>query len=271
MILFVVTVNHQDTMGIALSKRDSQRKSPSGEAYYAPIEEDYPWVWALRDADVLDWKKKYSSDHQKIQSHAQEQSRLPVKISDQLYLGDANSVRRVGQLEEKGITAVLNMAGPMALPKKTLNFLRQNEIRYKSIDSQDEFDYALLAQHCNDARKYMESVLSEGGTCVVHCVAGMNRSVLIVAAFYMLTTRTPVLETIRHIRCQRGNVALQNEGFQEQLVALARRENLLGDEPGKPGSMQDFIPPPPKAMKWMVRDTQSTKQNPLDKLNATVS
>lgn len=64
-------------------------------------------------------------------------------------------------------------------------------------------------------------------------MAGHNRSALIVAVEHLRANRdTNVIEAVRHIRKKRGNVALQNEGFQEQLVAYARIHNLsLGETP----------------------------------------
>lgn len=58
----------------------------------------------------------------------------------------------------------------------------------------------------------------------MHCVAGINRSGVLVAAARMLDERTSVLATVKHCRAQRGSTFLWNESFQEQLVALARRE-----------------------------------------------
>lgn len=87
------------------------------------------------------------------------------------------------------------------------------------------FNYNLLQNDWGEAYEFIQSSTKDGrGKCVVHCVAGINRSGLIVSAYYMLTKRVPVLETVNHVRLQRGNVALCNEGFQQQLVAMARNQ-----------------------------------------------
>merc|ERR1712224_508304 len=106
------------------------------------------------------------------------------------------------------------------------------------------------------------------GKCVVHCQAGLNRSVLIVAAYYMMETRTPVLETVRHVRKQRGNLALCNEGFQQQLVAMARKRDLLGPPPGTEGSaLQEQVPQCPENEWMFAATTAKRKENPLDRLS----
>jgi protein-tyrosine phosphatase len=113
-------------------------------------------------------------------------------------------------LEAHGITAVLNIAGPVALKRKTIN----TGIQYKRITAIDEPDYPLFQNHWQDALDFIKSSTENGkGKYVVHCVARMNRSGLIVTAYYMLNTQTPVLETVKHLRKQRGNMALCNEGF----------------------------------------------------------
>ena len=80
----------------------------------------------------------------------------------------------------------------------------------------------------------------------------------------MVTKRVCVLETVKYVRKQRGNVALCNEGFQQQLVAMAREENLLGTEPGKDGSIIKQTPPPAE-YDWVFAGMVK-KENPLDRL-----
>jgi hypothetical protein len=78
----------------------------------------------------------------------------------------------------------------------------------------------------------------------------------------MLTTQTPVLETVKHNRKQRGNVALCNAGFQQQLVAMARQQTLLGAKPGTEESIIKHVPSPFEN-DW---STAKRRDNPLDKL-----
>ena len=231
--------------------------------------EDWPWIWALADGSVLDWKRGLS--HKEISSQALRQQHLPVEIlPGKLYLGNARNVRDVEGLKELGITAVLNMAGPEALVRQEdQETLKQSGIVYKEIYAEDEPSYPLIDKHWQEAYDFVVAHAAENPCdipqkCVVNCVAGMNRSALVVCAYYMLATRTPVLQTVKHIRHKRGNIALCNEGFQQQLVALARQHNLLGIQPGTAGSIVAEIPPPLEG--FLPLEETTKKANPLDRL-----
>mmetsp|Transcript_46315 Transcript_46315/g.92870 ORF Transcript_46315/g.92870 Transcript_46315/m.92870 type:complete len:121 (+) Transcript_46315:480-842(+) len=103
----------------------------------------------------------------------------------------------------------------------------------------------MLAKHLSEAREFIAAARDSGGKCVVHCVAGINRSGVTVAAEHMLTTRQNVLEVVAHCRKQRGNVFLSNKSFQEELVALARAHDLLGPKPGEQGCIVKNLPQKP--------------------------
>jgi len=243
------------------SKQSSERHEDDSVSYES-IQEDWPWVWAIRNC--IDGKGGLSATQVELQEGRQR--RLPVKITDQVLLGNVACVER-GDLEELGITAVLNAAGPWALRKRTVESFKHRCIIYKRLNAEDEPGYHLLQNHWQEACTFINYATKDGkGKCLVHCVAGMNRSALIVAAHYMLTTKTPVLETVMHIRKQRGNVALCNEGFQQQLVAMARLNGLLGDELGRAGSFVPHAPPPAGYNLATSTSSLPSKDNPLDKL-----
>ena len=69
--------------------------------------DDWPWVWAIRDVEVLDWKRNLSNEDILRTSKAQA---LPVEIMDGLYLGSAKEASDFAMLESFGITHVLNVA-----------------------------------------------------------------------------------------------------------------------------------------------------------------
>jgi hypothetical protein len=230
-------------MGLTQSTEHSQAK----EQYeYQP--EDYPWIYAIREVEVLDWKNGLDPEEILQQNHIQDN--LPAHIYGRVYLGDATSVQDIAKLKQLGINRVLNMAGPLALKKRAVRAYEKECIEYMRITAQDEEDYPLLERHWESAYHFIHAKQQDnnevphhnGGNCVVHCVAGLNRSGLIVAADYMVTCQKPVLEVVRHLRKQRGNAALCNSYFQEQLVAFARKHDLLGAKPGTPNSF-DFIVP----------------------------
>ena len=230
--------------------------------YYLPQNNDWPWVWAMRDGTYLDWGRFIRGfDHQLAAQLVCAHTNLPVEIiPHKLYLSDAEGIHNTARLKHLKITGVLNMAETPAnhkLFKKTPKILQQQGISYHGIAAEDQTDYPLLYLHMDQAFAIIDKVLAQKngkGRCVVNCAMGKNRSVLIVAAYAMLHDKTPVLDTLKHIRYQRGNGALVNEGFQEQLVALARHHHLLG---GKPGTHEDSIcrtAAPPRTEEWRTSE-----------------
>lgn len=243
---------------------DQSSLSIGKNSQYESIHEDWPWVWGIRDPKYLDWKKNLSNDE--IQAQALRQQNLPVSVTENVYWGSAMSVEsKISQLQTLGITSVLNMAGH-ALKAETAKEYEKYGIKFKRIDAEDENDYDLLGNHWDEAYEFIKSSTEDGkGKCVVHCVAGINRSGLIVAAYHMLLTKSTVFETVKHIRAQRGNLALSNEGFQQQLVAIARLNDLLGAKPGTEGSII-HEKSPPADNDWPSNQKKIKRENPLDRL-----
>jgi predicted protein tyrosine phosphatase len=164
-------------------------------------------------------------------AHAQQQ--LPCEISPSLYLSDARRAHDITLLQALHITHVLNVAGRAAQgPHKA--YIAAG-IAVLNIDADDEEGYPMLSRHLAECRAFIEEARQANGRCVVHCVAGINRSGVVVAAEKMLYEKLSVLDVVAHCRKQRGNTFLWNESFAASLVALARTEGLLGPELGMPG------------------------------------
>lgn len=204
-----------------------------------PREADWPYTAAIRDRDLLDWKRHVPGSpeerSEKILEIERLQRSLPVKVSDGLYLSDANGAMDINRMRSLGITHVLNVAGLMGsrIPNEVY---AEVGISHRTINTEDEVDYPILERHLLEAREFIAASRKDGGACLVHCMAGINRSGVIVAAEKMLSEQKNVLEVVLECRTSRGNCFLStNPGFHHQLVALARRENLLGKEPGEPG------------------------------------
>jgi len=162
---------------------------------------------------------------------AAQQLDFPVPISDTVFISDGVGATNMEKMKSLGITHVLNVGGPTAAMRLPDSY-KSVGIKYKIIDALDEPSYPMLDEHLEECLEFINDARQNQGKCVVNCQAGCNRSGVIVAADYMLTSRANVLKTILHCRKCRGNAFLTNSGFQGQLVALARRKRLLGPEPG---------------------------------------
>lgn len=173
-------------------------------------------------------------------------AQLPVEIMPHLFLSDARRAHDVELLGRLGITHVFNVAGaPAAGPSHAY---AAAGITACNVNADDEEGYRMLAQHLAEAQAFVEAARGSGGKCVVHCVAGINRSGVLAAACLMLHHRIPVLDAVAQCRRARGNCFLWNNTFQEELVALARVESLLGPAPGAAGCRVTAVAPPQEAL-----------------------
>ncbi|EGB11007.1 hypothetical protein AURANDRAFT_62234 [Aureococcus anophagefferens] len=211
-----------------------------------PSDADYPYVWALRKTSVLDWEKDVP-DADARRAEVKRMFALPVDVvPGEVYLGDAVCARDVARLQSLHITHVLNAAGAAAAAPAAA--YAAAGIETLVLEARDEPGYPMLANHLDAARAFLAKARRGGGAVLVHCVQGLNRSGVLVAADLMLEERRSVLDAVRHCRARRGNECVSNKTFQRDLVDLARREDLLGPPPGAPGgAVAQEAPPRPAA------------------------
>lgn len=150
---------------------------------------------------------------------------MPVEILPHLYLSNARCAHDIELLKARRITHVLNVAGYEA--RGNYRKYRDHGITVSELDARDIEGYPMLARHLGRVRKLVQAAKNANGKIVIHCVAGLNRSGVLCAAEYMLTTRCSVLDAVKHCRAKRGDLCVCNRSFQAQLVALARTEGLL--------------------------------------------
>ena len=214
----------------------------------APSEADWPWVWAIRDPEQLDWKRGLEGEPEVLARISKQQSPLPVPLdvftpaaetsavraTSFLWLGDAACARHASRLRHDiGITHIINCADVCNHHFDLNQTYADLGITVLRLEAEDERGFPMLAKYLDRVQKFVADAESQEGNAkvMIHCTAGINRSGVLVAALVMLKYRMNVLETVRHIRRRRGNCFLWNETFQEDLVALARTHGLLGDAP----------------------------------------
>lgn len=228
------------------SAKEKQTKKKK-KVLLRPRKSDNDYVLAISNPAFLDWEHRVEKEQrmkaeikqatiEKLEAQHQE---FPFPISEQVLISNANGASNIEKLKTLGVTHVLNVGGNSAawIPREAYE---EAGLNYRIVvDALDEPSYPMLDHHLDECREFIEDACHQDGKCVVHCQAGCNRSGVIVAANYMLTTRTNVLETVLHCRKVRGNAFLTNPGFQGQLVALARQQGLLGPAPGQPKCVVD--------------------------------
>ena len=163
---------------------------------------------------------------------------LPVEIMQHLLLGDKRSARQLLKpncpsdhvmIEAFGVTHILNVAGRSGLIEPT-ECAASSGIKTLQLSADDEEGYPIIARHLHAAKEFINDAKATGGRCLIHCVAGINRSGCLATAALMLDERLEVLDAVRRVKGARRMV-LENWSFQEQLVELARKEGLLGKRP----------------------------------------
>ena len=183
--------------------------------------EDVPWILGLRD--VGDYLKGVTAEERM----RLRQKRMPVEILPHLYLSSA-SAADPKILRLRRVTHAINAAGraarsQAAVLRKTMTVLE--------FEGHDIEGFPMLPRYFARTRQFVQTAQAQGGKVVIFCVAGINRSAVLCAAEYMVSQRVNVIDAVRHCRRCKGNVFLTNHSFQAQLVALARKERLLGPPP----------------------------------------
>ncbi|XP_064454696.1 uncharacterized protein LOC135365980 [Ornithodoros turicata] len=135
-----------------------------------------------------------------------------------LYVGSQDVAADKNLLVSRGITHVVNAA--TFIP----NF-HEPDLVYKRFEVLDLPDSNLhpLFEPCCD---FIDEALSGGGGVLVHCNAGVSRSVSLVVAYLMLRKGMRFANALARVQEVRP-VARPNDGFRAQLMELDNR--LYGD------------------------------------------
>ncbi|XP_059914238.1 dual specificity protein phosphatase 22-B [Gadus macrocephalus] len=129
------------------------------------------------------------------------------KILPDLYLGNFKDARDREQLARNNITHILSVhdsAAPI-LPEMT----------YLCISAAD-LPTQNLTQHFRQSIMFMHESRLKGEGCLVHCLAGVSRSVTLVVAYIMTVTGMGWQEALAAVKAARP-CAGPNLGFQRQL------------------------------------------------------
>ena len=94
-------------------------------------------------------------------------------------------------------------------------------------EDSDRYD---ITRHFGESFRFLDAAKRDGGTVLVHCALGINRSAAVCVAYMMLERRLPLLAVARIIK-DRRRIVLANRAFQRQLVGFARARGLLGELP----------------------------------------
>ncbi|XP_029446386.1 dual specificity protein phosphatase 22 isoform X2 [Rhinatrema bivittatum] len=136
------------------------------------------------------------------------------KVLPGLFIGNFKDARDVEELHKNNITHILSIhdsARPMLEGMKYLC------IPASDSPSQD------LARHFKESIKFIHECRLEGEGCLVHCLAGVSRSVTLVVAYIMTVTDFGWEEALSAVKGAR-TCANPNMGFQKQLQEFEKHD-----------------------------------------------
>jgi len=106
--------------------------------------------------------------------------------------------------------------------------INDQRLKYLGFEASDYEGYPIL-HHYENGRVYehLKDAQDSGGKCLVHCAAGINRSVSIVIAFLIDELGMDLLSAIEFVKDKRP-VILGNHSFRNQLIQFAYERDQLG-------------------------------------------
>ncbi|XP_076010640.1 dual specificity protein phosphatase 22-B-like [Genypterus blacodes] len=136
------------------------------------------------------------------------------KVLPDLYLGNLKDARDRELLARNNITHILSIHDT---PSPVLE-----DLTYLCIQAADNCKQN-LTQHFRDSFTFIHESRMKGEGCLVHCVAGVSRSVTLVVAYIMTVTGRGWVESLAAVRAARP-CAGPNLGFLRQLEEFENME-----------------------------------------------
>lgn len=152
-------------------------------------------------------------------------SRRPVEIVRGLFLGNSTNAADRQALRNLNISYVLNVT-----PDLPNVFERDASFRYLQLPIYDHWSQDLL-EHFPRAIAFIDEARRNGCGVLVHCLAGISRSVTVTVAYLMSTLSLSLEDAYELVKRHKPNIA-PNLNFMGQLLDFQRR--LYGEN----------VPPP---------------------------
>ncbi|XP_036326105.1 dual specificity protein phosphatase Mpk3-like isoform X1 [Rhagoletis pomonella] len=140
----------------------------------------------------------------------------PVEIIPGLFLGNESHSCDSRALQKYNIKYVLNVT-----PDLPNVFESSGDIQYLQIPITDHYSQD-LAMHFPDAIRFIEEARSNNAAVLVHCLAGVSRSVTVTLAYLMQTRTLSLNDAFTLVRDRKPDVA-PNFHFMEQLHSFERK------------------------------------------------
>ena len=90
----------------------------------------------------------------------------------------------------------------------------------------NQIDFCHVMKHFDETYEFIESCRKANGKCLIHCMAGINRSGSLTVGYVMMLNGMGPLSATKLVFDKRG-ILLTNDGFKEMLVKFAVERDLL--------------------------------------------
>lgn len=217
----------------------------------------------IEDPEAIDWIQQVRDICDlpgAVSLGTEDRMREPVRLAPFLWLGDAGCAKNVEELKRKNIGGIVNIAG--------VDFQQQQypaSWDYLQVDIMSEFECAwdkqttLSGDRLEKIFLFMHRCIDSGRSVFVHCMTGRNRSVAVCTAFLMLWFSWSLPKALSHVLSKRPG-SLDNVALQEELVALARVNNLLVMDAAVSSKLEEAEGP--AAHVWSIASGGTPKNSP---------
>ncbi|XP_023700898.1 dual specificity protein phosphatase 6-like [Paramormyrops kingsleyae] len=143
------------------------------------------------------------------------QPSFPIEILPHLYLGCARDSTNLHVLEEYGIKYILNVT-----PNLPNLFENVGRFRYKQIPISDHWSQN-LSPFFPDAISFIDEARGKKCGVLVHCLAGISRSVTVTVAYLMQKLNLSMNDAYDIVKMKKSNIS-PNFNFMGQLLDFER-------------------------------------------------
>ncbi|XP_061178943.1 dual specificity protein phosphatase 7-like [Saccostrea echinata] len=147
-------------------------------------------------------------------------SPYPVEVLNHLYLGNAKNSADINLLKKFGIKYILNVT-----PNVPNKFAEDNDFKYMQIPVSDQLSQNLSA-FFPEAIAFIDEARENGCGVLVHCLAGISRSVTVTVAYLMQKEHMSLNQAYDHVKGCKPNIS-PNFNFMGQLLDFEK--TLSGD------------------------------------------
>lgn len=175
------------------------------------------------------------------------QPSFPVEILPFLYLGCAKDSTNLDVLEEFGIKYILNVT-----PNLPNLFENAGEFKYKQIPISDHWSQN-LSQFFPEAISFIDEARGKNCGVLVHCLAGISRSVTVTVAYLMQKLNLSMNDAYDIVKMKKSNIS-PNFNFMGQLLDFERTLGLSSPCDNRVPTQQLYFTTPPTRMstRWTL-------------------